>query len=247
LHIPSYYDYDLLKVYSKVRKMRSQCPEIMKGADIDFQARLNASRQHMLSRGFSMSHPLISGRIPIHPELQGELYFPNSSHTSLTLGQEDFLRFLPEMNRNGMKESFPIGNFNIDSPRQQGFSSSHPLKCRNIPIHPELQGELPIETPLRTSISLGQTDFNHFLPKMEKHGIKLAYPAYCLKNDKLNDKKPTFKSIVNINKQDSFKKEKRYHIKRRKSAMKEQTRKHWLMKDSRSMHTLLENDDYDKS
>jgi hypothetical protein len=142
---------------------------MLKGTDIHFQASLNVSRQKMLSRGFSMSHPLISGRIPIHPELQGELYFPNSSHTSLTLGQEDFLRFLPEMNRNGMKESFPIGNFNIDSPRQQGFSSSHQLKCRNIPIHPELQGELPFETPLRTSISLGQTDFSQFLPKMERN------------------------------------------------------------------------------
>ena len=56
-------------------------------------------RLELLQRGFSITHPLIQGKIKIHPELQGELYFHNDSPTSLLLSDEDFQRFLPEMKR----------------------------------------------------------------------------------------------------------------------------------------------------
>ena len=51
-----------------------------------------------------MSQPMISGYIPIHPEVQGESYFANPSQMTLSLGPEDFHCFLPGMNQNEMTE-----------------------------------------------------------------------------------------------------------------------------------------------
>ena len=49
----------------------------------------------------------MSGRIKIHPELQGELFFSNSSPTSLHLSQADYQRHLPDLERKGMVNYFP--------------------------------------------------------------------------------------------------------------------------------------------
>ena len=60
-----------------------------------------------LNRGFPAKHPLISGKIKIHPELQGELFFSNESPTSLHLSQADYQRHLPDLERQGMVNYFP--------------------------------------------------------------------------------------------------------------------------------------------
>ena len=36
---------------------------------------LEAQREFLMRRGFSPSHPYISGEVPVHPELQGRLPF----------------------------------------------------------------------------------------------------------------------------------------------------------------------------
>ena len=54
-------------------------------------------RLELLQHGFSINHPLVQGKIKIHPELQGELFFDNDSPTSLLLNEEDFQQFLPKV------------------------------------------------------------------------------------------------------------------------------------------------------
>lgn len=80
-------------------------------------------RLELLQRGFSITHPLIQGKIKIHPELQGELYFHNDSPTSLLLGNEDFQRFLPEMKR--MKEFHDSENGGTRLNKSSGFPLFH--------------------------------------------------------------------------------------------------------------------------
>ena len=63
-----------------------------------------------LNRGFPSKHPLISGKIKIHPELQGELFFANSSPTSLHLSPADYDRHLPDLERRGMANYFPASS-----------------------------------------------------------------------------------------------------------------------------------------
>jgi hypothetical protein len=36
---------------------------------------IEAQREYLVRRGFSPTHPYISGEVPIHPELQGQLPF----------------------------------------------------------------------------------------------------------------------------------------------------------------------------
>ena len=80
-------------------------------------------RLELLQRGFSITHPLIQGKIKIHPELQGELYFHNDSPTSLLLGDEDFQRFLPEMKK--MKEFHDFENGETRLHKTSGFPLFH--------------------------------------------------------------------------------------------------------------------------
>ena len=80
-------------------------------------------RLELLQRGFSITHPLIQGKIKIHPELQGELYFPNDSPTSLLLGDEDFQRFLPEMKR--MKAFHDLETGGVRLQKSSGFPLFH--------------------------------------------------------------------------------------------------------------------------
>jgi hypothetical protein len=60
---------------------------------------IEAQRELLRDRGFPGSHPLVSGEIPLHPELLGQL----PSRTTLPLGPEDYRRFLPEQRRAGMQ------------------------------------------------------------------------------------------------------------------------------------------------
>ena len=80
-------------------------------------------RLELLQRGFSITHPLIQGKIKIHPELQGELYFHNDSPTSLLLGDEDFQRFLPEMKR--MKAFHDLETGGVRLQKSSGFPLFH--------------------------------------------------------------------------------------------------------------------------
>ena len=50
---------------------------------------------------------MVAGEIAIHPELVGHLHFGLPNQTTMPLSQEDFLRFLPEMQRSGMHSAFP--------------------------------------------------------------------------------------------------------------------------------------------
>ena len=75
---------------------------------------LEAHRDLLLRRGFPPSHPLVAGEIPIHPELMGHLHFEvPGNRTTLPLGQEDFARFLPEMQRRGMQSAFPVSTSDL--------------------------------------------------------------------------------------------------------------------------------------
>ena len=68
---------------------------------------LEAQREHLVTRGFPITHPLVSGEIPLHPELMGQLHFEMPTRTTLPLGPEDYRRFMPEMSRRGMQSAFP--------------------------------------------------------------------------------------------------------------------------------------------
>ena len=87
---------------------RTQIPAYL-DEQLRFQHQMNieAQREHLLSRGFPISHPLVSGEIPLHPELRGQLHFEIPSRTTLPLGPEDYRRFMPEMSRKGMQSAFP--------------------------------------------------------------------------------------------------------------------------------------------
>ena len=71
------------------------------------QMTLEAQREHLVTRGFPITHPLVSGEIPLHPELMGQLHFEMPTRTTLPLGPEDYRRFMPEMSRRGMQSAFP--------------------------------------------------------------------------------------------------------------------------------------------
>ena len=73
------------------------------------QMNIEAQRELLLHRGFPISHPLVSGEIPLHPELLGQLHFDVPSRTTLPLSPEDYRRFLPEQRRTGMQSAFPLG------------------------------------------------------------------------------------------------------------------------------------------
>ena len=75
---------------------------------------LEAHRDLLLRRGFPASHPLVAGEIPIHPELMGHLHFEvPGNRTTLPLVQEDFARFMPEMQRRGMQSAFPVSTSDL--------------------------------------------------------------------------------------------------------------------------------------
>ncbi len=48
---------------------------INKEGDPFVSRHLEAQREFLVRRGFSPTHPYISGEVPIHPELQGQLPF----------------------------------------------------------------------------------------------------------------------------------------------------------------------------
>ena len=73
------------------------------------QMNIEAQREMLVHRGFPISHPLVSGEIPLHPELLGQLHFDVPSRTTLPLSPEDYRRFLPEQRRTGMQSAFPLG------------------------------------------------------------------------------------------------------------------------------------------
>ena len=72
------------------------------------QINIDAQRELLIRRGFPPSHPLVAGEIPIHPELLGHLHFDVPYRTTLPLNPDDFQRFLPEMQRSGMRSAFPL-------------------------------------------------------------------------------------------------------------------------------------------
>jgi len=94
-----------------LKNSKTQIPSYI-DEQLRFQHQMNieAQRDQLLQRGFPVSHPLVSGEIPLHPELLGQLHFEIPSRTTLPLGPEDFRRFLPEMRRNGMQSAFPMAN-----------------------------------------------------------------------------------------------------------------------------------------
>ena len=73
----------------------------------EHQMNIEAQRDLLRQRGFPASHPLVAGEIPIHPELVGHLHFGRPNQTTVALNHDDFMRFLPEMQRKGMQSSFP--------------------------------------------------------------------------------------------------------------------------------------------
>jgi len=73
----------------------------------EHQLNIEAQRELLRKRGFPSTHPMVAGEISIHPELVGHLHFGPPNQTTMPLSQEDFLRFLPEMQRSGMHSAFP--------------------------------------------------------------------------------------------------------------------------------------------
>ena len=80
---------------------------------------IGVQRDLLVRRGFPLSHPLVSGEIPIHPELLGHLHFDVPSRTTLPLNPEDYRRFLPEMQRSGMQSAFPLSTSDLIALQQQ--------------------------------------------------------------------------------------------------------------------------------
>ena len=58
---------------------------------------LEAQRELLIRRGFSPSHPYISGEVPVHPELQGQLPFGNPATRTIPLRPDDYQRFRPDL------------------------------------------------------------------------------------------------------------------------------------------------------
>ena len=87
------------------RNNHTQIPQYI-DEQLRFQHQMNieAQREHLLNRGFPITHPLIQGEIPLHPELVGQLHFDLPSRTTLPLGPDDYRRFMPEMTRFGFNQ-----------------------------------------------------------------------------------------------------------------------------------------------
>ena len=92
------------------------------------QMNIEAHRDRLRMRGFPPGHPLVRGEISIHPELVGHLHFGRPGQTSLPLSHDDFVRFLPEMQRSGMQSSFPgpeaVISHNLSIPKHEKRSRS---------------------------------------------------------------------------------------------------------------------------
>ena len=103
---------------------RTQIPAYL-DEQLRFQHQMNieAQREQLVSRGFPVTHPLVSGEIPLHPELRGQLHFEIPSRTTLPLGPEDYRRFMPEMSRKGMQSAFPAGDMTGEERRVSRHTS----------------------------------------------------------------------------------------------------------------------------
>ena len=102
----------------------------------------------------------VQGKIKIHPELQGQLYFSNDSPTSLMLNQDDFNKFLPQMTkmreyykkRSKPKISFPLFHSHIYIPDNNGTNPRQiPIKCQVLSVDKVHQPrDIPTNKPNKT-------------------------------------------------------------------------------------------------
>ena len=130
-------------------------------------------RLELLQRGFSITHPLIQGKIKIHPELQGELYFHNDSPTSLLLVDEDFQRFLPEMKRMKDYHDWQTGGSRLQKFTGSGFPLFHShiqswglIKCQVLNLSQLKSHEDPEENNNSISSSLSDCHLDPSLDAM---------------------------------------------------------------------------------
>jgi len=94
--------------YRNPNAIRANIPQYLdEQLRFQHQMTIEAQREKLVGRGFPITHPLVSGEIPLHPELMGQLHFEMPTRSTLPLGPEDYRRFMPEMGRRGMQAAFP--------------------------------------------------------------------------------------------------------------------------------------------
>ena len=94
--------------YRNPNAIRANIPQYLdEQLRFQHQMTIEAQREQLVGRGFPITHPLVSGEIPLHPELMGQLHFEMPARSTLPLGPEDYRRFMPEMGRRGMQAAFP--------------------------------------------------------------------------------------------------------------------------------------------
>ena len=132
---------------------------------------IEAQRELLRQRGFSSQHPLVRGEISIHPELVGHLHFGHPGQTSLQLHHDDFVRFLPEMQRSGMKNAFPQVHHESKALSRRKIISDKDTKHRSRSQDPRLGRHYPS---------------NH-LPHSDPHNISNHWVQRCV-----DEKKPWY-------------------------------------------------------
>ena len=127
---------------------------------------IEAQRDLLRQRGFPASHPLLAGEIPIHPELVGHLHFGKPNQTTVALNHEDYVRFLPEMQRRGMKSSFPKSSsdlHDLTEVRGQGDGDKVTRRNRSRSTEPRHQRPRSMFNPLsgRDRQNINNDNLNH--------------------------------------------------------------------------------------
>jgi len=164
----------------------------------EHQLNIEAQRELLRQRGFPATHPMVAGEISIHPELVGHLHFGRPNQTTLPLSQEDFLRFLPEMQRSGMHSAFPKSTSDLHKPNERPAKSKAKVREDNdINGWPSDNVMRRKQTKERRSRSTGTTD-----TKQRPHSMFNAfhYPDRQNTNDDIDlkvchqkgDKKPWY-------------------------------------------------------
>jgi len=113
------------------------------------------------------------------PHLRNHLMPPGMTQVPSHIDEQ--LRFQHQMNLEAQREVLV----------NRGFPTNHPLVAGEIPLNPELLGQLHFEVPARTTLPLGPEDYQRFLPEQRRNGMTTAFPIGALNEPLDRDKKVT--------------------------------------------------------
>jgi len=149
----------------------------------EHQLNIEAQRELLRKRGFPATHPMVAGEISIHPELVGHLHFGLPNQTTMPLSQEDFLRFLPEMQRSGMHSAFPKSTSDLHKQNERpGKSRAKVREDNDLNGWPSDNIMRRKETKERRSRSTGTNDI-----RQRPHSMFNVFQYPDRQNQNIND------------------------------------------------------------